>query len=149
VTEAFERRVDEHRSLLIKRGFALAAEHMPPRGQAALWHQDVIHVVPRSGREVAKQLARLVGDDSKVTIPWRSLADAVGRADKAGHTRGYTERGVAALVEAGWLHVETIGQKRGARTTFYLLPGDRPEYKPWWLDTDDDENLEEWLEWVA
>ncbi len=120
--------VKEHRRLLKKRGFPLAAEHMPPEGQAALWFQDVIQAVPRSGLHVARQLARLCGDDSQVTIPWRSLADAVGRRNRAGNLRSYTERGVRALVDAGWLTVETTGSKRGAKTKFSLQVG---EFADW------------------
>ncbi len=71
--------IDVRRVKLRKRGFALAAEAIPPTGQAALWYADAIQCVPRSGQAVARQIARLCGDDSKVTIPWRSLADAVGR----------------------------------------------------------------------
>ncbi|MEU6044971.1 hypothetical protein [Streptomyces griseus] len=116
--------IAEHRRLLRKRGRPLAFENMPPTGQAYLWYRDVVQCVPLSGMLVAKQLARLAGDDSQVTIPWRSLADAVGRKNRAGNLVSYTERGVKALVEAGWLRVETVGQKRGAKTTFYLEVGD-------------------------
>lgn len=151
--ETFEEKVERHRALLNRRGrgpakrnlceVVLAAEHMPPTGQAYDWYADVIYNVPKSGRQVAKQLARLCGDDSKVTLPWRSLADAVGHADRVGRTRAYAERGVAALVEAGWLRVETVGAKRGARTTFYLLAGEHLDHEPWWMDADPDD-LEEW-----
>lgn len=120
-------RIREHGRLLAKRGQPLAAENMPPTGQAYGWYQEVIHYVPLSGMLVAKQVARLCGDDSQVTIPWRSLADAVGRKDRLNRERAYTERGVQALVDAGWLTVETIGSKRGARTTFYLQVGDHSE----------------------
>lgn len=121
---AFTDLVDRHQHALARRGFALAHEHQPPTGQAALWLDDVEQDVSPSGFRVARQLARLCGDDSTVTIPWRSLADAVGHADKAGRTRAYTERGVEVLVKAGWLSVETTGQKRGARTTFSLQPAE-------------------------
>ncbi|WP_405559112.1 hypothetical protein OHV08_34455 [Streptomyces canus] len=130
--------IEEHRRLLRMRGrnrlpgeplakFALAAEHLPPTGQAYGWYQEVIHYVPLSGIHVAKQLAKLAGDDSRVTIPWRSLSYAVGRVDRLGRERAYTERGVQALVESGWLRVETVGSKRGAKTTFYLQVGDHSE----------------------
>lgn len=130
-----EESIDQHRRLLRRRGknrlptepmarFALAAEHTPPTGQAYGWYQEVIHYVPLSGMHVAKQIARLCGDDSQATIPWRSLSYAVGRVDRLGRGRAYTERGVQALVESGWLKVETVGQKRGAKTTFYLEVGD-------------------------
>jgi hypothetical protein len=76
-------------------------------------------------------------------MPWRSLADAVGKTDRRGRLMAYTERGVRALVEAGWLRVETIGRGCGARTTFYLLPGDHLDHAPWWLGGDEDD-LEEW-----
>lgn len=126
-----ERAVVRRAPLLAKRGSPLAAEHMPPTGQAALWYEGVIQRVPRSGRDVAKQVARLCGDGSKVTIPYRSLADAVGMKDKAGREYAYMQRGVEVLVEAGWLEVETVGQKRGAKTTFYLMPGDLDEWHAW------------------
>jgi hypothetical protein len=42
---------------------------------------------------------------------------------------------VKALVEAGWLSVETIGQKRGAETTFYLEVGDFTDRT--WMDEDE------------
>ncbi len=103
----------------------MAGEHYPPYGQAALWYGDMIRVMPRSAMHVGKQLARLCGDDSCVTLPYRSLADAVGVKDKAGRTRAYTERGVQALAGGGWIRVETVGKKRGARTTFYLTYGQK------------------------
>lgn len=90
-----------------------------------MWYADAIQCVPRSGQAVARQISRLCGDDSEVTIPWRSLADAVGVRDRAGNLRRYTERGVKTLVDAGWLEVETVGSKRGAKTTFRLMPGER------------------------
>lgn len=116
--------INTHILKLRKRGFALAAEHKPPTGQAALWYQEVILYVPRSGQAVARQIARLCGDDSEVTLPYRSLADAVGVRDRAGNLRRYTERGIKALVDAGWLEVETTGAKRGAKTTFRLKVGE-------------------------
>lgn len=128
---------EARRVKLRKRGFALAAETIPPTGQAAQWYTDAIQCVPRSGQAVARQIARLCGDDSQVTIPWRSLADAVGVRDRAGNLRRYTERGVKTLKDAGWLEVETVGSKRGAKTTFRLLPGDRsPEWLTW-IDHED------------
>ncbi|MET7783094.1 hypothetical protein ABZU94_38550 [Streptomyces mirabilis] len=130
--------IDQRGKLLRRRGrhllpteplakFALAAEHFPPTGQAYGWYQEVIHYVPLSGMHVAKQIARLCGDDSQVTISWRSLADAVGRKDRLGRDIAYTQRGVQSLMEAGWLGKETVGQKRGAETTFYLQVGDHSE----------------------
>ncbi|WP_329187810.1 hypothetical protein [Streptomyces sp. NBC_01428] len=133
--------IREHRRKLRKRGFALAVEHCPPTDQAALWYGDVIHFVPRSGRDVARQIARLAGDDSQVTIPWRSLADAVGIRNRAGNLVSYTERGVQALVEAGWLTVETVGEKRGAKTTFTLQVGEFSDRA--WLEGEG-EYCEEW-----
>ncbi|MGW6356696.1 hypothetical protein ACWFR5_16260 [Streptomyces sp. NPDC055092] len=133
--------IREHRRKLRKRGFALAAEHYPPTGQAANWYGEVILYVPRSGRDVARQIARLAGDDSQVTIPWRSLADAVGVRNRAGNLVSYTERGVQSLVEAGWLTVETVGRKRGAKTTFTLQVGEFSDRA--WLESGD-EYYEEW-----
>lgn len=123
--------VERKRALLRRRRFPLAAEHQPPSGQAADWHSEVVRFVPRSGQHVARQVARLCGDDSKVTLPWRSLADAVGRTDRAGRHVAYTQGGVDLLVEAGWLKVETVGRGRGAKTTFYLMPGERLEWIDW------------------
>lgn len=131
---AYAAEIQERRRKLRKRGFPLAAEHIPPTGQAALWYQEVIQFVPRSGRDVAKQIARLAGEDSKVTIPWRSLADAVGVIDRAGRHIAYAQRGVQALEEAGWLTTETVGEKRGAKTTFYLQVGDFTDRT--WMEDD-------------
>ncbi|MFD3560120.1 hypothetical protein ACFWVU_10660 [Streptomyces sp. NPDC058686] len=116
--------ITERRRLLAKRGSPLAVENMPPTGQAYFWYRDVIQYVPLSAMLAAKQIARLCGDDSQVTIPWRSLADAVGRKNRAGNLVSYTERGVKALIDSGWLSKKTIGSKRGAKTTFYLQIGD-------------------------
>ncbi|MFF7969122.1 hypothetical protein ACFZC3_27680 [Streptomyces sp. NPDC007903] len=126
--------IEVRRVKLRKGGHALAAETVPPTGQAASWYGDVIQCVPRSGRDVGRQIARLCGEDSEVTIPWRSLADAVGVRDRAGRAIAYAQRGVEILVEAGWLEVETVGSKRGAKTTFRLLPGERSM---------------EWIDWAA
>jgi hypothetical protein len=136
-------KIEESRAKLRKRGYALAAEHYPPTGQASQWYADVIQVVPRSGQRVAKQLARLCGEDSRVTIPQRSLADAVGCRDKAGNLRAYAERGVEILKDSGWLEVQTVGRGRGAKTTYSLLPGPRSVEWLGWLDDDDwlDEGL--------
>ncbi|GAA1751114.1 hypothetical protein [Aeromicrobium alkaliterrae] len=121
--DPWETAVQERWRLHRKRGSAMAEEHTPPHGQAALWFADVLQSTSPSGRDVARQLARLCGDDSKVTIPHRSLSDAVGVRDSIGRQRAYTERGVEMLTNAGWLRVETVGLKRGARTTYYLMPG--------------------------
>ncbi|MFG3018313.1 hypothetical protein ACGFZQ_07120 [Streptomyces sp. NPDC048254] len=129
--------IDVRRVKLRKRGFALAAETVAPAGQAALWYGDVIQCVPRSGQAVARQIARLCGDDSEVTVPWRSLADAVGTRDRAGNLRRYTERGAKTLIDAGWLEVETVGSKRGAKTTFRLLSGERSAERLAWVDDED------------
>lgn len=126
--------IEARRTKLRKRGCALAAETAPPGGQAALWYAEATLCVPRSGQAVARQLARLCGDEAEVTIPWRSLADAVGVRDRAGNLRRYTERGVMALTDAGWLEVVTVGSKRGAKTTFCLLPGERPQGAPRWVE---------------
>ncbi|ALU93881.1 hypothetical protein WQO_11260 [Streptomyces globisporus C-1027] len=134
----FSSGIERHRKMLNRRGrhrvsteplakFALPAEHLPPTGQAYGWYQEVIHYVPLSAMHVAKQLARLAGDDCGVTIPWRSLADAVGKADRLNRTVAYVQRGVEALVDGGWLTVETVGSKRGAKTTFSFQVGDHSE----------------------
>lgn len=116
--------VERKRTLQRRRGGPLAHENYPPRGQAAAWYESVIGCVPPSGQRVAHALARLCDLDSFVTVSYRSLADAVGRSDRIGRDSAYARGGVDLLVSAGWLRVETIGEKRGAVTTFYLLPGD-------------------------
>ena len=116
----FGSRVEARRERLRRRQLTRHAEHFPPTGQAGYWYDEAIQDVPRSGQAVARQLARLCGDDSKVIIPWRSLADAVGEVDKAGRLVAYTERGAATLTESGWLRIETLGRGRASRTTFYL-----------------------------
>lgn len=121
----FSERVDRHHALLRKRMHPWPAEMHLPTGQAALWHADVIACVPRSGREVARQLARLCGMDSRVTVPLGSLADAVSRTDKAGRHIAYTQTGIKVLVESGWLRTETIGPQGNQRTTYFLSPGER------------------------
>lgn len=123
---AFRAGIPEHVRLLRKRRIPMSAEDVPPIGQAAEWYADVCQCVPRSAKLVARQIARLCGDDAKVTTTWRSLADAVGVMDKAGRLMAYTQRGVEILVDVGWLRVETVGKKRGAKTTFWLLPGPMP-----------------------
>ncbi|MEU0071294.1 hypothetical protein ABZ027_17365 [Streptomyces sp. NPDC006332] len=132
--ERYADAIEISRVKLRKRGVALAAETALPTGQAALWYADAVQCVPRSGQAVARQIARLCGDESEVTIPWRSLADAVGVRDRAGNLRRYTERGAKALSDAGWLEVETVGSKRGAKTTFRLLPGERFSECLGWID---------------
>ena len=99
------------------------AEDAPAVGQAAAWLADVEHVITApSAVAVAKQLARLAGEDSQVTIPLRSLADAVGQRDSKRRLRAFTESGIDVLVRRGWIAKETVGRGRGARTTFFLLP---------------------------
>ncbi|MEU3661760.1 hypothetical protein AB0E77_18715 [Streptomyces sp. NPDC032940] len=137
ILEEYVYEIDTRILKLRKRGFPLAAETVPPTGQAGMWYTDVIQCVPRSGQAVARQIARLCGDDSQVTIPWRSLSDAVGVRDRAGNLRRYTERGVRNLVDAGWLEVETTGAKRGAKTTFRLLAGERSVDALTWIDDED------------
>ncbi|KQZ88880.1 hypothetical protein ASD62_05750 [Phycicoccus sp. Root563] len=125
MTETWDAKVQRHRELVRKRGSALSHECVPPVGHAADWYWDAINYVPRSGRLVARQLARLCGDDTELVLPIRSLTDAVATRDKAGRTRAFVERGVEVLADAGWLHVHKIGHGRGARTTYRLHPGDR------------------------
>lgn len=110
----------------------MAEEHMPPVGQAGLWYDEVIFHVSRSARDVAKQIARLCGDDSQVTTTYESLNDAVGVKNKSGNTMQYVQGGLEYLVESGWLRIETVGQKRNAVTTFYLMPGDTTSYDEKW-----------------
>ncbi|MEV3857270.1 hypothetical protein AB0J38_23445 [Streptomyces sp. NPDC050095] len=98
-----------------------SAETRLPVGDAYEWYREVVHHVTLSGMHVAKQIARLCGDDTKVTVPWRSLTDAVGPRGTEHEQRAYTEYGARLLEERGWLRIETTGQKRGAKTTFYLV----------------------------
>lgn len=91
--------------------------------QAQQWLADVLGNTPQTpmgaGDEVAKVLASLCGEDSKVTITRRKLTEAVGGP------RWFTDDGVRLLETHGWLTVETTGKGRGASTTFYLTPGER------------------------
>lgn len=129
MTEAWDAKVQRHRELLGRRGSALSYECVPPVGHAAEWFWDLARFVPPSGRNVARQLARLCGDDTELILPIRSLADAVGIADSAGRVNNYAERGVRTLIEAGWLTKEVTGRGCVAETVYRLQPGDRPE--PW------------------
>lgn len=123
----FRAMVERHRAPLTRRGQPYSHELMPPTGQAADWYALVLdYCPPRSGRFVARQIARLCGDDSRVTTTWRSLADAVGIGDKLGRARAYAERGAEALSHYGWLEVENRPDIRG--TTFLLQIGDE---SPW------------------
>lgn len=122
--QPFGERVEHRQRLLRRRGYPQAAETAPPSGQAALWYAEVIQCVPPSGARVARQLARLAGNDSLVCIPVASLASAVGHRDSAGREVAYTQTGLTALVGAGWLRVEHIGKGAATRTTYYLMPGD-------------------------
>lgn len=132
----FSERVERHRDLLRKRKTPQAWEIHLPIGQAALWYADAIQCVPRSGQRVARQLARLCGSDSRVTVPMSSLADAVGHTDSAGRHVAYTQRGIDALTEAGWLRTETTGPRGNQETTYYLTPGDRRV--EWFPESEDD-----------
>lgn len=123
--------IAEKRRKLKRRGFALAAEHTPPTGQAALWYEEVIHYVPRTGRDVARQLARLAGEDSVITIPDRSLADAVGKVNRAGNLNSYMERGVKVLIDSGWIRKEVTGAGCAAKTTYYLQVGELDTRHAW------------------
>jgi hypothetical protein len=134
--ETFAEKVERHHALLKKRRHPITAENMPSTGQAALWFGDVIQCVPRTGQHVARQVARLCGEDSQVIVPLRSVADAVGQRDRAGRLVAYTERGVKTLIEAGWLKTETAGSGPGSVTTYLLMPGDRGTE---WFPVDDDE----------
>lgn len=135
---AFRQLVEIHREDLHKRAGntgsvigamrrARSAESLPPVGQGAEWYGDVLRNV-RCGKSgsawaVARQLARLCGDDSEVTMPRRSIVDAVQDADTLGRDTAFVERGRDVLVDLGWLEVETVGRGRGARTTWRLMPG--------------------------
>lgn len=98
-----------------------SAENNRPVGDSLYWWNLVIHHVPRRAIHTARQLARLAKGELAVTTTWRSLEDAVQRADKAGHTRAYVQGGVDDLKRTGWLEVVTVGTKRGAKTTFRLV----------------------------
>lgn len=124
-------RTGEHWLGVRRRGSPVQHEAAPANGQAALWLRDVELVAPASPRDVARQLARLCGDDSVVVIPDRKLADAVGVKDRAGRPVAYMQRGVQWLTESGWLAKEVTGLGAGARTTYYLnVPAHAEVYDP-------------------
>ena len=90
--------------------------------------------LPRPEEWAARRppLARLCGEGSEVTMPWRSASrNRAGVEDRAGRTMAYTQRGVAVLCDSGWLVVETTGSKRGARTTWRLTYGERDIWHDW------------------
>lgn len=89
-----------------------------PTGQAALWYDDAIQHVNRKGQAVALHIARLCGEDSEVTISIRSLADAVGRVDRAGRHVNFTQLGIKSLVDNGYL---SVTKGRGPRPNTYHL----------------------------
>jgi hypothetical protein len=84
---------------------------------------------------VSRQLARLCGEDSQVSVSIRSVADAVGQKDKLNRLVAYTERGIKALVDSGWLRKTISGSGQKKISTFYLLPGD--PRREWFPDDDD------------
>lgn len=101
---------------------ALSAECITPlKGQAAGWYEDVCRFTFGSALFVAYQIARLCGDDSEVTLPISSLADAVQRYDDAGRLENYTDVGIRTLKDHGWLETERSGR---AGTTFRLTVGE-------------------------
>ncbi|GAA3817839.1 hypothetical protein [Nocardioides panacisoli] len=116
-----------------------SGEDRAPTGYAADWFTAVLGgmysntqwldggsgLVPPSGVHVARQLARLAGNGDAVTIPERSLADAVGRTDAAGRHIAYTQGGIEALIRHGFLAKIVTGRGRGARTTYRLV---RPRF---------------------
>lgn len=126
--QTWEEKVAYHKTALRSRGGARAHEDLSPHGQAAEWYWDVIHSGPsRNAAHVARQIARLCGDDSKVTTTWRSLVAAVGERDAIGRTNAPVESGVEVLVRHGWLTREVNGKGCAASTTFYLMPGELPD----------------------
>lgn len=146
----FRARVEAHRfqrrhpwSIL---PMAMSAENLPPVGQAASWYWELVEAgAPRSGRLVARQLARLCGEGVEVVIKWRSLADAVGVGDRLRRNVAFTQRGVAVLVESGWLTVTTTGRGYTARTTFRLQVGNRTAWHlvdPLALEDEYDDDIE-------
>ena len=114
------------RAFTARRWAAVQAGYRGLQGQAAAWYADVLDdcSVRLPGLLVAKELARLCGDDSRVKISWRSLADDVGRKDKGGRRVAFTEGGVKTLVSSGWLKVESTGVGNRKSTTFFLMPAD-------------------------
>lgn len=108
--------------------YAMAAENRNSQSWTQEWYEEAFRYVPKSGASVAKQLARLAGDDFDVTVTWKSLAEAIGKADKLGRPVAYTQRGVKTLEEAGWLSRTVTGKGRGAKTVFHLQVGD---IAPW------------------
>lgn len=131
----------KRRTLIRGWGKPQSAEDQAPQGWAADWFTKVLDGlysnadwlntrdgqpkhVPPSGVAVARQLARLAGDEREVTIPERSLADAVGRRDKHGRHIAYTQRGVKALTQHGFVEKHVSGRGRGAETTYRLIRPD-------------------------
>ncbi len=120
--ESWSDRVERHHAALKRRGgVPRSAEMDAPTGQALGWYMDVAKLAPPTGRDVARQLARLCGEDSVVTISERSLADAVGLTDSEGRARSYVESGIKALVKAEWLEVEH--GEGGQPNVYRLMPG--------------------------
>src|SRR5690606_39938902 len=68
----------------------------------ALVRQDwKVHL---GGLLLARELARLADAESaEISISRRSLSDTVGAPDGAGHTRAAVDRGMANLIERGWI----------------------------------------------
>ena len=131
---------EEMQKRLLLRGWGTprSAEDQAPRGWAADWFTAVLAAlssnadwldgsiaqsksVPPSGVAVARQLARLADGGPNVTIPDRSLRDAVGRADRSGRTTAYMESGVSALIHYGLIEKQVTGRGRGAKTTYTLI----------------------------
>lgn len=133
----FHTRFERHYQSLAKRGHPVSAELALPVGQAANWYWELVSAgAPPSASHVARQLARLCGEDFSVILPWRSLVDAVGRCDEAGRQTAYVQRGVQALVDAGWLEVVTTGQGRAAETRWTITAGAANRWRADLLEVD-------------
>jgi hypothetical protein len=114
LSEAFELKVKHHAENLgmVPR----SAEDDMPIGQALMWLGEVYGdwSIGKAHLPVARQIARLCGDDSQVRTGYRQLSDAVGWM-KMGDVRRAVER----LCRRGWLEV-VPGEAGLSRTLFRL-----------------------------
>ena len=69
----------------------------------------------------ARALAGLVDDAGQVSVAVRSLADAVGRPDAAGHAVATVQRGLSSLTDCEHVEVLNPDASRSERTSLRLL----------------------------
>jgi len=117
-------------------GYPVSAEDAAPIGQAAAWLTDV-YSDPSIGMihlPIARQIARLCGNDSVMASTYEKLAEAVGAkvkrrgrgyfdrmGDPVPHSMSQTRDAVRRLCSRGWLHVTPGGARKP--TVFRLVPG--------------------------